>query len=189
MAAAQFLKARISPETKRLVRAAAGEQLVTESMWLKRLVIEALSAGPTSSKGSLPRREGDPFAARGSRLYVRLRREDRLLLRERANARGLRPATYVSVLVRAHLRDLAPLPKEELVALKRSVAELNAIGRNLNQIARAANQQGVRNVGLQRDDLHAFLKVCEALRDNVKAIIKANLTSWEVGHAEPETWP
>jgi hypothetical protein len=186
MAAAQFLKARISPELKRLVQAAAGEQLVTESMWLKRLVIEALKAGPTSLNGSLLKREDDPFAARGSRLYVRLRREDRLLLRERANARGLRPATYVSVLVRAHLRDLAPLPKEELVALKRSVAELSAIGRNLNQIARAANQSG-RNVGLQRDDLHTFLKICEALRDNVKVLIKANLASWEVGHAEPES--
>jgi hypothetical protein len=48
-------------------------------------------------------------------------------------------ATYVSVIVRAHLRNLAPMPKDELVALKRSVAELGAIGRNLNQLARAAN--------------------------------------------------
>ena len=185
MAAAQFLKARISPETKRLVQAAAGEQLVTESMWLKRLVIEALRAAPIPSKGALTKRGNDPLAARGARLYVRLRHEDRLLLRERANARGLPPATYVSVLVRTHLRDLAPLPKEELVALKRSVAELSAIGRNLNQIARTANQGG-RVAGSQRDELQAFLKVCEALRDNVKTLIKANLCSWAVGYAEPE---
>lgn len=186
MVAAQFLKARISPETKRLVQAAANEQLVTESMWLKRLVIEALRAGPTSLKESLSKREDGSLVARGSRLYVRLRRDDRLLLRERANARGLPAATYVSVLVRAHLRELAPLPKDELLALKRSVAELNAIGRNLNQIARVANQ-GSRNVGLQRDDVHAFLKVCEALRDNVKALIKANLASWELGYDKPES--
>lgn len=185
MAAAQFLKARVSPETKRLVQAIASEQLITESMWLKRLVIDALRAAPTSSKGALTKREDDPRAARGARLYVRLRHEDRLLLRERANARGLRSATYVSVLVRTHLRDLAPLPKEELVALKRSVAELSSIGRNLNQIARAANQGG-RVAASQREELHAFLKVCEALRDNVKALIKANLTSWAVGYAEPE---
>ena len=43
-------------------------------------------------------------------------------------------------LVRAHLSGLAPLPKEELTALKQSVAELGTIGRNLNQIARAVNQ-------------------------------------------------
>ena len=153
-------------------------------MWLKRLVIEALRAAP-ASKGALTKREDDPLADRGARLYVRLRHEDCLLLRERANARGLRPATYVSVLVRAHLRDLPPLPKEELIALKRSVAELSSIGRNLNQIARAANQGG-RVAGPQREELHAFLKVCEALRDNVKALIKANLRSWAVGYAESE---
>ncbi len=37
-----------------------------------------------------------------------------------------------------------------------------------------------------RDDLRAFLKVCEALRDNVKGLIKVNVNSWEAGHAETE---
>jgi hypothetical protein len=60
-------------------------------------------------------------------MYVRLRHEDHLLLE--AWARGMRPATYASVLLRAHLRQLTPLPKEELLALKRSISELTAIGR------------------------------------------------------------
>ena len=29
-----------------------------------------------------------------------------------------------------------------------------------------------------------MLKVCEALRDNTKALLKANLASWESGHGE-----
>jgi hypothetical protein len=77
------------------------------------------------------------------------------------------------------------LPKQELMALKRLVAELGAIGRNLNQIARAANQGG-RVAGPQREDLRAFLNVCQALRDNVKDVIKANVSSWEAGRAKPE---
>jgi hypothetical protein len=92
-------------------------------------------------------------------------------------------ATYVSVLVRSHLRNLAPLPKEELLALKRSVAELGAIGRNLNQIARAVNQGG-RPGGPGREDLRAMLRIAEGLRDHVKALLKANQLSWERGHAE-----
>ena len=76
-------------------------------------------------------------APRTARLMIRLRADDQILLRERAAARGMAPATYVSVLTRAHLRSLAPLPKEELPGLKRAVAELGSIGRNLNQIARA----------------------------------------------------
>jgi transposase len=117
-----------------------------------------------------------PYGARHARLYVRLRDEDRLLLRERATARGMAPATYVSVLVRSHLRTLAPLPKEEFSALKRSVAELGTIGRNLNQIAKAANQSGKLS-GPDREDLRAMLRVAEGLRDHVKALLKANQRS------------
>lgn len=29
-----------------------------------------------------------------------------------------------------------------------------------------------------------MLKVCEALRDNTKGLLKANVTSWESGHGE-----
>jgi len=72
---------------------------------------------------------------------------------------------------------VAPLPKEELSALKRSVAELGAIGRNMNQIARAASQGG-KPGGPDRDDVWAMLRVAEALRDHVKALLKANLVSW-----------
>ena len=93
-------------------------------------------------------------------------------------------ATYVSVLTRAHLRRLAPLPKAELLALKCTVAELGSLGRNLNQIARAANQ-GERVSGPGREDMKAILRVSEALRDHVKALLRANLNSWEQGYAEP----
>jgi hypothetical protein len=114
-------------------------------------------------------------------MLVRLRAEDRLLLDARAEARGLRPATYLSVLARAHLRSLAPLPKEEFLALKCSIAELTSIGRNINQIAKAAND-GSRLPGSMREELRAMLKICEALRDSIKALVKANVTSWSTGH-------
>ena len=98
---------------------------------------------------------------------IRLRPDDQILLRERAAARSMPPATYVSVLTRSHSRSLAPLPAEELLALKRTLAELGSIGRNLNQIARAANQgQLVTSPG--RDDLTAMLRVCGTLRDSLK---------------------
>ena len=113
---------------------------------------------------------------------VRLRPDDQILLRERAAARGMAPATYVSVLTRAHLRSLAPLPKDELLALKRTLGELGSIGRNLNQIAHAANQgQLVTSPG--RKDLEAMLRVCGTLRDSLKRVLLANLRSWEQGSA------
>ena len=71
---------------------------------------------------------------------MRIRPDDQLLLRERAAARGMAAATYVSVLTRAHLRGLAPLPKAEWLTLEKIVNELSRLGRNMNQIARAANR-------------------------------------------------
>ena len=167
------------------------EEFLTESIWLRRLVLRELQA--TSSEDSASRRRGDgSTAVRGqcsrrrepiSSLYVRMREEDRLLLHERAAARGMASATYASVLVRAHLRSLAPIPKDELIALKQAVSELSSVGRNLNQIARAANQ-GDRMSGPGRENLNAMIRVSEALRDRVRNLLSANLRSWEEGHVE-----
>jgi hypothetical protein len=118
-------------------------------------------------------------------MLVRLRDEDRLLLDARAEARGMRPATYASVLLRSHLRQLTPLPKDELLALKLSIAMLASIGRNINQIAKAANQGGriPESVGAE---FRAMLKICVALRDNTKALLKSNESSWETGHVQAD---
>jgi hypothetical protein len=94
----------------------------------------------------------------------------------------MRSATYVSLLVRSHLRGVAPLPKEELFALKRSVAELSALGRNLNQIAKAVHQG--KSTAPCREELRAMLKISEGLRDHFKALLKANEQSWGQGHVE-----
>jgi hypothetical protein len=163
---------------KARVRAVAEQQQLSESALLKRLLEMTLQG-----RGELRSTDSDRTrkANRTARLYVRLRPEDQLLLAERAAARGMAGATYVSVLVRSHLRNLPPLPKGELLALKSSVAELGAIGRNLNQIARIANESG-RVSGPSRDDLRAMLKVSEGLRDHVKALIKLNIDSWANGH-------
>lgn len=189
MAATEILATRITPEIKERVAGVVRAAFLTESIWLRRLVLRELrhaAGGEARHHGRVSAADRTPCSdqrAPGSSLYVRLRAEDRLLLHERAAARGMASATYVSVLVRAHLRSLTPLPKDELVALKRAVGELGAVGRNLNQTARAANQ-GARVGGLGQDEFRAILKICEALRDHTKSLIKANSASWISGHAE-----
>jgi hypothetical protein len=182
MSATQLIAARVTRDTKLRFRALAEQQQLTESGMLKRMI--ELTLRSVDVAGHDPPQIGRQMSPQ-KRLSVRLRGEDQLLLRERAAARQMAVATYVSLLVRVHLRSISPLPKPELVALKHSVAELAAIGRNLNQIARAINQ-GARPAAPQREDLRAFLNVCEGLRDNMKNLIRANLRSWEIGHAEPE---
>ena len=187
----EILKARVSPEVKRWAKAIADRELLTEAAWLKRIVVrEIRAAGGGGSESRQPRaadgvrrREIEACGSNGEGkpIYVRLRSGDRLLLDARAAARGLRPATYLSVLTRSHLRALTPLPKNEFLALNRCIGELAAIGRNINQIAKAANAGG-RSPGSAREEFRAMLKICEALRENTKALLKANETSWSTGH-------
>jgi len=194
MRATAIVKTRVTPNVKARVAEITQADLLTEAVWLRRLVSRAIQEGAAlPSVDGADRHQahvahGECPTGRGrtSRLHIRLRREDRLLLHERAAARGMASATYVSVLVRSHLRALAPLPKDELAALKLTVGELGAIGRNLNQITRVVNQ-GARVPGPGRDEFRAILKVCGALRDHTKDLIKANAASWETGYAEDAT--
>lgn len=173
-----FIAARVSPEMKSRLRAVAEQRQVSESALLKRVLEMTLDGAPESQlhRDPRPRKTG-----RDSRLYVRLWPDDHLLLAERAEARGMPAATYVSALVRSHLRHLAPIPKVELLALRRSVAELGAVGRHLNQIAHAVRHGAVAS-GPRREDVAAMLRICTALRDHFKATLLANLRSWQDGH-------
>lgn len=192
----EILKARVSPEIKLQAKAIADRSFLTEAAWLKRLVIREIRAveatGKTSADSDQPvgvhgRHRKPALASTACRppVFVRFHQEDRLLLEARAAARGMRPATYVSVLTRSHLRSLAPLPKEEFLALKRSIGELASIGRNINQVAKAANQGGQIPASV-REEFRAMLKICVALRDNTKSLLQANINSWKTGYVEAD---
>ena len=181
-AATHILKTRVTTETKQIVESIARQQQLTESAWLRRLITSTLQSAGAAPQDAVEAEASDE-APRAARLMIRLIREDQLLLQARAAARGMPSATYISVVVRAHLRGVVPVPKDELQALRRATAELTVIGRNLNQLARAANQTG-RVTGPSRDELRALLRACEGLRDHFRRLLDANVRSWEIGRAE-----
>jgi hypothetical protein len=178
MAATHLIAARVTTETKTRFKALADREQVTESVLLKQLIELQLRMGSHTEEEGL-RTSRRPV--RDMRLYVRLEIDDQVLLRDRAEARQMAAATYVSVLVHAHLRNLAPLPKAELMALKRSIAELGAIGRLMNQIARAANQ-GAQDARPEMDHTQMIYRLCVGMREHVKSLIEANTHSWESGY-------
>jgi hypothetical protein len=179
MAASPCIQCRIDPQIKLRLQAIAVQRGLTESAVLKRLVIGVIGMAPASDAKVLA---VEPIGPR-ARAYVRLRRSDHALLRERAAARGLASATYVSMLVRSHLRNVPPLPDRELTELRNAVGALGAVGRNLNQIVRVAHQTG-RVEGLTTADLRAMLAAFEKLRARFKGLIDANIASWETDDAK-----
>lgn len=180
MAADAFIQFRVTPEVKTLLRALAQREQISESALVRQLVETMLRV---QIRAAMPKLAQPDQQSREARLYVRLSEEDRVLLMNRAMERGMRSATYLAVLARSHLRGMAPLPKMELLALKRSIAELTAVGRHLNQIARALNQDGRAPVP-GRQEVQVMLKVAEGLRDHFKALLVANVKAWETGRAE-----
>jgi predicted DNA binding CopG/RHH family protein len=176
------LKTWVSKETKGRFAAIARHQGLSESAMLKRLVDLMLQ---TASAGMAPTAASECPSATDLRITVRLPTDDLTLLRERSTARGIAPSTYLAVLARAHLRNLAPLPKAEYLALKRTISELGSLARRLGSAAWAQGKD--RRSDLSRDDARAILRVCEGLRDHVRALLQANLKSWKQGYGEPVT--
>jgi len=92
MVANPYIAARVTSDTKERFAALARRQGLSESALLKRLVVAALALTESSKPGD----PGvvQPVAATG-KISVRLRSDDLLLLRERAQARQIPTATYV----------------------------------------------------------------------------------------------
>jgi hypothetical protein len=150
---------------------------ISESALLRKIVEQALMLGDAreTTTGTDAER-----ALRTARLSVRLEANDCASLRRRAAERSIPAATYVSMLVRAHLRSQPPLPTLELAALRESVTELSGIGRMLSLRIRGAESA----CDLHRGDLEAILRACEGLRDHVRLLIHSNLESWRSGDAK-----
>jgi predicted DNA binding CopG/RHH family protein len=174
-----LIACRVTSETKARVRKLAERDGITESTLVRQLLDVVLRTAGIDEPIAMAAPEK---VNRDARLNVRLEPEDSRLLKERARARGMASATYLSYLARSHLRGAAPLPKAEYTLLKQSVEQLAAVGRNLNQIARAMNQDG-RSAVPGRAEVAAMLKMSQGLRDHFRALLDANDRSWRTGHA------
>src|SRR5262249_18381756 len=111
------------------------------------------------------------------RVSVRLRPDDGLLVWHCAGKHRVSMSAYLARIIRDHAQAGLPLPAAALEALEASNDEVNAIGRRLNEIARALNS-GEHVASLSRTDQKTLLAALVRLRDRVSAVISANATSW-----------
>src|SRR5215813_5975471 len=86
MAASQLIAARVTPDTKARFRALAERQDLTESTLLKRMIDLTIRSVGAESREVL---KSDHALVGQTRLSIRLRADDQLLLRERAAARQM----------------------------------------------------------------------------------------------------
>jgi hypothetical protein len=178
MSSGTHLSTWVGTDTKERFAEAAARQGLSESALLRRLVQQMLAAGGMQSEALEP-----PCDLRDARVTIRLVAEDRALLRERAVARTVPSATYVSFLVRAHLRGLAPIPDRELRALREAIAELSGLSRTLRAMAHLLQRGGHPNPP-GRVEVDGMIRICDHLHDHFRGVLKTNLQSWTSGRAQ-----
>ncbi len=104
---------------------------------LRRMITEAVDGIPPASPAGV---------GTGLQIGVRLKLPERVALAEAARKRGTSPANWLRSLALVHLTRKPAWNDSQLDVLRQVAYEVLAIGRNLNQIARALNvavQSGV----------------------------------------------
>jgi len=79
----------------------------------------------------------------------------------------MRPATFASVLLRAHLRKLTTLPRTNCSPLSAASASSPRSAATSTEFQGPSTKAPKRRP-LVREEFRAMLKICEALRDNTK---------------------
>ena len=112
-----------------------------------------------------------------------MRREIRLTKSEldRAEAiaarEGFSLSRWIVALIKARLDKTPQLGQRELEALARSNLQMLAIGRNLNQLARAANN-GIHIGTSGRDVIEALRAAVTRHASDVAGVMTANTSRW-----------
>lgn len=116
-------------------------------------------------------RKATPSTVRSQAVRVRLREEERAAFQQFAAALGQTPSRIIRRLIREAITGGPDYFKDELGELRKMRRELTAIGRNLNQLARAANQGGV----VEGADVRRVVNACLVQTAAVKALYRALL--------------
>lgn len=148
---------------------------VSQSEAVRLLVSRALNAGLT-----LPNVALVDTAAPRQRVEIRLTPDECDALRHVAASAGFSVNRWIVAMIRTQLTAMPHFGEQELAVLAASNTQLAAIGRNLNQIARALNTH-------ETMEPYRF-KVLETVKtdiddhlDTVTRVIRANLDRWSRG--------
>lgn len=171
------LRVRVSPATQQRIRDAARAKMITESVWLRQCIERSL-ADSTPETAAVPGVAELPVAAR--RFSIRIPPADGRLLKAVAQSRGLPTASYVSLLVRAHLHDHVPVPPNELRALREATEQLGRICRYLTQVDAFVRQQQTLPKTLE-SNMESALRLSIAIGHGLRGYMFANAKSWQIG--------
>jgi hypothetical protein len=116
--------------------------------------------------------------AASDRITIRLRPGDGLEVIRRATERDMKPATYISALVRAHITANPPLAAGEVNALKTAIVVLANLGTMLAKTSRDGIPSGPQGE-VYGEVLRRTRREIAVLERRIVDLTKAALIAWE----------
>lgn len=170
---------RTDEETKKAFRAVAKKRGITESKLLDELIASAIRAKPGAQIADDPE-PVKPTAESIEPARINIRLPAFLLdgAKQRAESKAMSTNRWVVALLQTHLTQKPVMTDYQVAMLKGSGRELAAIGRNMNQIARALHESSHETDRMKLkllEDLAAEIKVN---RQMISDLVRASLHAW-----------
>jgi len=168
------LKTLVEPATKARFRNMAKARGLSESELLRAVV---LTVTGEDEQGRLPI-EPDTQKTDLARMTVRMPRFLMDAASTRAKVKGMAISRWVAALVQSNLIHQPVMTDAELVALLAANRELAAVGRNINQIARALNEAFHETERVKLEHLSHLRAIIIRHRAAIRALIRASQNAW-----------
>lgn len=155
------------------------EQQLTPSAALRQLLRQRLQRAPrprSTPHRIVPRRGERPTR----QVAFRLTPSEYAAVAARAKAEGYRPTHWLIALIRVQLTRHPSLSEPEQQAVAHSTKQLLALGRNLNQIARALNKAPAQQAAVRLAMLTDLSTRIRTHVDQITALTRASLERWEL---------
>lgn len=166
---------RPTDEQKSRLRQLAANAGVSENAYML-LLLDQMDNGSTPPTGVA----ADLEAAEIERITVRLPVFLKRAVAGRARAAGMSLGRWVSCLVQSNLMRVPVLTNVELAAVMASRRELAAVGRNINQIARALNDAPHEIDRIRLEKLAELATAVDETKASISALVRSSNGVWSV---------
>ncbi|MGZ5009434.1 MAG: plasmid mobilization relaxosome protein MobC [Methylobacter sp.] len=170
------LKTLVDDDAKAGFRNKAKALRLSESELLRAVILAVID------QNTIPDHpiELDAENAECDRMTIRMPRFLKEAIKERAKPKGMVPSRWVTALIQSNLTGQPVMTDAELIALRTSNRELAALGRNINQIARALNRDSYEKEQIRLDRLADLDAAIDKNKKAVRALIRASQNTWGI---------
>ena len=175
-----MLRARVDEDLKSLFLQKAEVLNLSESELLSKIVLEffAHAKNKDEVEDVLRAVQADAENAEIEKMTIRLPRFLVDAAKEKAKAKGMATSRWIAALVQSSLMQKPVMVDQELNELRTNIRELNAIGRNINQMARALNESKNNTDKVKLDNLDLLRNYLDRNIASVRGLVRASQQAW-----------